>query len=302
MDWRDPEIAAVRAYLAESAGERPAGPPNVDELRRGMDLRGGRNPLPEGCRVLPAAIDGVAAEWIEPAGAIRRGVILYFHGGGYVSGSCQSHRHLVTRLCAAAGCRGLSVAYRLAPEFPFPAGLEDAVTVFIWLLNNGLAASEIVIVGDSAGGGLALAAALRLKALKVAAAAALYLISPWLDLSLTGRSHDLKSATDPILTTRALAFLGDLYRGTLAVDDPRVSPLTDRLEDLPPMLIHVGSEEVLLSDSVALAERAGSAGVAVRLEIWAEMIHVWPMFHARLAEAGRAIEVAGAWIAGQLRH
>ena len=300
MASRDPEIDHIRELL--KAFEVPPGAPrpSVADQRAGYDAFGHGIPLPDGCTLDELKVNGVAAERLTPKGADTQAAILYLHGGGYVIGSAHSHRHLAARLAEAAGITALNVDYRLAPEHPHPAAVEDAVAAYRGLLDQGLSPSRIVIAGDSAGGGLTVAAALSIRTQGLPQPAGLYVISPWTDLAQSGAAYQLKLASDPMITLDGLNEMSASYRGGLPAADHLISPHYADLHSLAPMLIHVGSEEALLTDSTGLAEHAGLAGVDVRLEIWPEMIHVWPFFHQQLAAGRRAITEAGMWIAARV--
>ena len=223
--------------------------------------------------------------------------ILYLHGGGYCVGSAQSHRGLVAQLAAAAGVQAFALDYRLGPEHHAPAAIEDVLAALDALAGQGLPASKVVIAGDSAGAGLALATALRLRDAGKPMPAALYLISPWADLTHSGRSHKFRAAADPMLTTEGLAAYAAAYlgpNGDVAGQD--ASPMLADLSGLPPTLIQVGADEILLSDSETLQARAEAAGVMAALEVWPGMIHVWHAFYPMLSAAREAIADAGSWI------
>ncbi len=295
--WKDPEIAGVRALLASRAPGPGEPPPTWDERRTAMDAFGDLGSLPPGCQHEPLTAGGVKGERIAPGGAVAGRQILYLHGGGYVLGSTRSHRPLVARLADAAHATAISANYRLGPEAKFPAAVEDAVAVYRWMLENGGDPAKTVISGDSAGGGLTVATALRLKALKMPQPAGLFVISPWADLTQGHSTYKTKAAEDPMITAAGLDAMAAAYLGEASARDPIASPVFGDFEGLAPMLIHVGSEEALLGDSLMLAERAGHARVAVRLEIWPEMIHVWHAFSGQLTAGRKAIASAGAWIA-----
>lgn len=239
------------------------------------------------------------AEWLEPAGANPGRVMLYLHGGSYVTGSCDSHRGLVARLAQAGGLRALLTEYRLAPEHPFPAALEDAVAAYRGLLQAGYSPQQVVIAGDSAGGGLTLATLLALRDAGDPLPAAAVCISPLTDLACTGESVQTRAKIDPWLTRASIIF-ARYYRGSYDPCLPLLSPLYADLGGLPPLLIHVGSDEILLNDSTRLAERAQAAGVEVTLEIWPRMWHVWHIFAPYLPEAKQAIAVIGTFVRQQL--
>jgi monoterpene epsilon-lactone hydrolase len=298
--WKDPEIAGVRALLA-SRQLAPGEPlPSRAERRAAMDAFGEMGSLPPGCQHEPTTIGGVKAERIAPVSAIEGRRILYLHGGAYVGGSPRSHRPLVARLADAARSAAVSLDYRLAPEHPFPAAVDDAVEAYRDLMAQGVWPERTIIAGDSAGGGLTLAVALKLKEEGLPQPAGLFVISPWADLTQSHATYETKAADDPMIARdRANDSAAD-YLGGGDARHPLASPVFGDFEGLAPLLIQVGSEEALLGDSLMLAERAGHARVEVRLEVWPEMIHVWHAFGGQLSAARRAIAVAGTWMDGKL--
>jgi acetyl esterase/lipase len=247
------------------------------------------------------ALDGIFAEWSIAPGSDASRVLMFFHGGGYCSGSILSHRRLVTEAGRAAGVRTLAVGYRLAPENPFPAALEDASAAWRFLLGQGVAAAHIAVGGDSAGGGLTLALIDRLRAAGEALPACAWLVSPWTDLTLSGETLATKDAVDPIIHKAYLRELANAYLPP-AIDrrDPRASPLHADLKGLPPLLVQVGSAETLLADATRLAAAAGEADVDVTLEVWPHMIHAWPLWNARLAAGRQALASAGRFLGRHL--
>ena len=253
---------------------------------------------PTGTAVHPVDAGGVPAEWVVPVGVRGDGrVLLYFHGGAYQLGSPATLRHLVALLSGAARARALSVDYRLAPEHPFPAAIEDALAAYRGLLAGGTDPASIAVAGDSAGGGLALGALVALRDAGEPMPAAAVLLSPWTDLALTGESLRTRAAVDAMIKPEGMRETAALY---LAGTDPRhpyASPLYADLHGLPPLLIHVGDAEVILDDSTRLAARASEAGVDVSLEVWDEMPHVFPAFAGLLPESDQAIERIGSWLA-----
>jgi acetyl esterase/lipase len=295
--WKDPEIAGVRALLASRRPGPDAPQPTTAEQRAGMDAFGDLGSLPPGCQHEPVTANGVKCERVAPGGAVEGRRILYLHGGGYVLGSPRSHRPLVARLADAAHATAISADYRLGPESKFPAAVDDAVAVWRWMLDGGAEPEKAIIAGDSAGGGLTLATALRLKAEGLPLPAGLFVISPWADLTQSHSTHQSKAADDPMITIERLNGMAADYLGGADPKDPLASPVFGDYSGLPPLLIHVGSEEALLGDSLVLAERAGHARVEVRLEIWPEMIHVWHMFGGQLGAGRKAITAAGDWMA-----
>jgi acetyl esterase/lipase len=220
----------------------------------------------------------LAGEWVPPAGATPGGTydrcVYYLHGGGYVSGSCATHRAVVGRIARAAGVPAFSLDYRLAPEHPFPAAVVDAWLGYWWLVGQGIAPQNIVVAGDSAGGGLALALLIALRDARLPAPAGAALLSPWVDLTLTAPSLAMNEPTD-FLNPAVLAASATMYLAGRAADEPLASPLYADLRGMPPLLVQVGTAEMLLDDGVRLAQRGRAAGVDVTLERWEDMVHVW---------------------------
>ncbi|HEY7662625.1 MAG TPA: alpha/beta hydrolase [Xanthobacteraceae bacterium] len=286
------EIAAVRALLA--AKPRPVG---WAERRARIDEVGSHWPVAGDVKVEAVDLDGVAGEWSIAPGSDAARVLLFFHGGGYCSGSIPSHRRMVTEAGRAAGMRTLAVGYRLAPEHPFPAALDDALTAWCWLRRQGLAGAQIAVGGDSAGGGLTVALINRLRDAQEALPGCAWLVSPWTDLMMSGASLASKDAADPLIHKVYLEELAGAYvPAGIDRKDARVSVLYAHLRGLPPTLIQVGSDETLLDDAVRLAAAAGAAAVAVTLEIWPHMIHAWPLWNAHLDAGRRALASAGAFM------
>jgi acetyl esterase/lipase len=271
---------------------------SVQEQRTRMDELARRGiHIPKGITVRAIQVDGIHSEWIEPIDASSTKAILYLHGGGYCICSLDTHRGLAARLALASQTRVLIIDYRLAPENPFPAALEDALSAYRWLLEQGYSAQHIAIGGDSAGGGLALATILRLRDAKQILPAALFLLSPWTDLTFSGDSHRTLRAIDPIFggESSSLKF-GPAYLGVEDPTNPLVSPLFADLHEFPPTLIHVGSDEILLDDSTRLNVKLKASGVVTRLEIWDGMWHVFQIFAPYVPEAQLAICQIGEFI------
>ncbi len=237
---------------------------------------------------------GVRAEWFTPAGVREDQVLLYLHGGGYVMGSVETHRSLVDDLATAAGCRALSLDYRLAPEARFPAAIEDATAAYRWLLGQGVHASHIVIGGDSAGGGLAAAALLSLRDAGDPLPAGAALLSAWLDMEGTGESCQTRAEQDPMIDPGSLRGMSRLYVGESGnLRDPLASPLLAPLHGLPPLLVQAGDWEVLRDDSTRFAHEVHRAGGEVTLSIWPEMVHVFPFFAFFIPEAREGVKEIG---------
>ena len=252
-------------------------------------------PAPAGVTCTPVEAGGVSAEWSVADGADQDKVILYVHGGGYVMGSAGSHRDMTGRLSQASGARVLSLNYRLAPEHPFPAPVDDSVAAYRWLLGQGIQASNIAIAGDSAGGGLALAALIAIRDAGEPVPAAGIGISPWVDMEGTGESMTTRAAVDPVVQKEGLLGMAKLYLGDADPKNPLAAPLHANLAGLPPLLIQVGDSETLLDDATRITERARKADVDVTLKIWDEMPHVWHLFAPILPEGRQAIEEIGAF-------
>jgi len=294
--WKDPEIAGVRALLAARQPGPGAPAPTVAERRAAMDAVGEMGGLPTGCFHEPATLGAVKCERVVPQGAVPGRAMLYLHGGAYTAGSPRSHRPLVARLAEAARTIAVVPDYRLGPEHRFPAAVEDASAVYRALLAGGIEPGQIVVAGDSAGGGLALALALALKAEGLPQPAGVFVISPWADLTQSGASYRTKAETDPMIGKAGLDKNALDYLGGLDPHDPLASPVFGDFEGVAPILIQTGSEEALLSDSITLADVLGHARVEVRLEVWPEMIHVFHAWSGGLQAARRAINLAGAWM------
>jgi epsilon-lactone hydrolase len=258
-------------------------------------------PGPDDIICEPVDAGGAPGEFISAPGADASRCIYYLHGGGYVIGSVASHRILTYDLSKASGVRVLSMDYRLAPEHPFPAGLEDAVSGYKWLLDTGIKPEHVVIAGDSAGGGLTVAALLAIRDRGLPLPAGAVCFSPWIDLLGEGESMTTRADVDPMIQKEGLLWYTDLYMASGDPRDPLASPLYADLSGLPPMLIQVGDAETLLDDSTRLVALLKTAGVSVEFEVWDKMIHVWQLFAPVLSEGRDAIDKAGTFIAGRVR-
>ena len=250
----------------------------------------------EDVRREPVDAGGVPAEWITTPESMHERVIYYLHGGGYVVGSIDTHCELISRLSRAAHARGLAIDYRLAPEDPFPAAVEDATRAYRWLLSTGVDPARLVIAGDSAGGGLTVAALVALRDAGDPLPAAAVCLSPWVDLEGLGESVTTKADADPMLQREFLLEAAKAYLRDAHPRTPLAAPLYADLSGLPPLLIQVGTAETLLDDSTRLADRAKAAGVDVTIEPWDEMIHVWQFCAALLPEGQQAIDRIGEFI------
>lgn len=287
----DQEIQGVRALL--SSQPRPVG---WAERRERLDAVASIDGVAPDIRFEQIRIGQCEAEWSLAPGSDASRVLLFFHGGGYCSGSIRSHRGMVSEAGRAAKVRTLALGYRLAPEHPFPAALEDALAAFEHLLGLGIPAGRIAIGGDSAGGGLSLATMARLRDGGRPLPGCAWLASPWVDLDMTGASMDSKAAIDPLIHREYLKELAGAYLGGASTRDPLASPLHAELSGFPPSLIQVGSAETLLDDAVRIAERLGAANVSTQLEIWPEMIHAWPLWAKRLTAGREAIASVGTFV------
>lgn len=240
--------------------------------------------------------NGVPSEWVIPAGMGSERVILYLHGGAYNAGSTRSHRALAANIAYAARARALTIDYRLAPEHPYPAALVDAFSAYKWLLELGIRPEQITVAGDSAGGGLTIALLVALRERRVPMPAAAVVLSPWTDLTDSGESWQENAKADYMINGAKLKEAARLYLKDTSPQTPLASPVYANLEGLPPLLIQVGSEEVLLSDSQRLAENARLSGVDVKLDVWEGMQHVWHFAASFVPEARQAIEKVGEFI------
>jgi acetyl esterase/lipase len=243
---------------------------------------------PPGLHIEQNELGGIPVEWIVPDGAENAPVLFHLHGGGYVLGKPNGSRPFTTAFALKSRSRVVSVDYRLAPENPFPAAVDDSVAAYRALLEK-MPAGHIAIGGESAGGGLAVCTMLAARAQSLPLPSSAVLISPWVDLTCTADTFNTKAYVDPLLTRRALREMADAYVPEVSARLPLASPLFGDLAGLPPMLIHAGSEEVLLDDARNLHKRALEQGVESQIEIWHRMIHVWHMFHPMLAEGDVAI-------------
>jgi epsilon-lactone hydrolase len=285
------EIAAIRAMFTRDPLQM-----STAELRAAYDALGAAFPVATDVTLRAESSCGAPGEWGATPGADKKRVILYFHGGGYVIGSLASHRSMVAELGRAARARTLALDYRLAPEAPFPAAIEDALAAYRFLLRQDIQPSAIAIAGDSAGGGLTVATLIAARDAGLPQPACAVCISPWVDLELLGGTMTTKANEDPTVSRALLKYWADTYLNNADPRNPLATPLHANLKGLAPLLIQVGSAETLLDDSIRLAAAASAQEVFVRLEAWPEMLHVWHMFHPILADARRALTIASAFI------
>ncbi len=269
----------------------------VDVQRRNLETMAGGTEIPDDVEVTNVNIDEISALWCKTPEINKDKVILFLHGGAYIAGSAKTSLYHSIYISRVSKTLLLSVNYRLAPEHPYPAALEDAVKVYKWLVEEkDFLAKNIIVAGESAGGGLAVALLLKLRDLGLELPAAAVLISPWADLAFTGKSFRARAKLDPFLTSDGLDFSANLYIGDANAKDPLISPVYADFHDLPPLFINAGTAEILYDDAVRVAERATVAGVDTILDIWDDMIHNFPAFAVVAPESQEAIEKIGEFV------
>jgi monoterpene epsilon-lactone hydrolase len=284
----DTEIGALRQKLASRVRSD-----DYRQRRKDMDSRALEYKIAPDVTVEPVTANGVRAEWTSTPNDGHDAALMWLHGGGYVIGSLVSHRHLVSEAGRAARIWALALDYRLAPEHPFPAAVEDAVSGYRYLLSRGIRPGRIAIAGDSAGGGLVVAAMLAIREAGLAQPACGWCISPWVDMEAIGETMSTKAEADPMVQRPGLLEMAGLYLGGADPRSPLAAPIYADLTGLAPLLIQVGAAETLLDVAIRLAKVAGAADVRVDLQIWPEMVHVWHMFHPELTAGKRAIQAGG---------
>lgn len=268
----------------------------MENVRRGIASFDNRYPLGDDITVTPVDAGGVPAEWVVAANARDERVILYIHGGCYISGGPSTVRECASRIGRASDARVLNIDYRLAPEHPFPAALDDTVAAYRWLLETGVEAKNVILCGESAGGGLTIAALMKIRDDGQLPMPALGVpISPWIDMTLDHKTLTTNVGRD-IASTMPLHIGARMYVGDSDPKGPYVSPLFGDLTGLPPLLIQVGGGEVLLDDGIAIAHRARRQGVDVTFEVWPHQTHVWHWFATELEDAAQAIDAIGTYI------
>jgi acetyl esterase/lipase len=281
--------------MLRSRPNRPEGL-SAQETRAGFEVMTQAMQVKDDTKREKASANGVPGEWISNGGSTDAITIYYLHGGGYSLGSVNTHATMISQIARASKARAFAIDYRLAPEHPFPAALDDALAGYRWLLAQGIDPKSIVIGGDSAGGGLTAATLVVLRDARDPLPGAAVLLSPWTDLAGTGESQKTRADKDPMIPAmEGVSPVAEWYAGDRPAADPLVSPLYADLSGLPPMLIHVGDHEVLLNDSTRFAEKAKAAGVDVTLKVWDEMIHVFQFF-PMLPEGQQAIAEIGDWV------
>ena len=290
--------AIIESMKSQQTGESPS---TIAAMRAGMAGMVGYFEgleFPPDVKQEPVLAAGVPGFWFTPPSPRPRTAILYLHGGGYVMGSVATHRSLIARIARASSVRCLALDYRLAPEHPFPAGIEDACAAYRWLLAEGIPAAGIVIAGDSAGGGLVLGTLVALRAAGERLPAAAVCISPLADLELTGDSATRGDIDDPMVSRAGTLVMGEAYLQGRDPRDPRASAIYADFTGFPPLRIEVGTREILLDDAKRVAERARAAGVEVELELGEGLTHVWQL-HPQLPESAESVARIGRFI---LKH
>jgi epsilon-lactone hydrolase len=292
----DAEIGALRAKLAS----RPRSD-DYRQRRKDIDARGLQYGIAPDVGVEPVTANGVKAEWTATPNDLRDAALLYLHGGGYVIGSLDSHRHLAAEAGRAAGIAALALDYRLAPEHPFPAAVDDALAGYRFLLGRGISPGRVAIAGDSAGGGLVVAAMLAIREAGLPQPGCGWCISPWVDMEAIGETMTSKAPADPTVQRAGLLDMAMMYLSGADPRSPLAAPIYGNLSGLAPLMIQVGACETLLDDALRLANIGGAADVRVDLQIWPEMIHVWHLFHPELKAGRQAIEAGGAYVRAMIR-
>jgi len=284
--------------LVQMLRSQPPVNPNatIQETRAGFEQMANMFPVDADIQREPVDAGGVKSEWVCAPNADPGRAILYLHGGGYVIGSIATHRALAARLSRASKAKVLVIDYRLAPEHPHPAAVDDAVAAYRWMLAQGLKPARIAVSGDSAGGGLTVATLVAIRDAKLPMPAAGAPISPWVDMEGIGESMTTKASVDPMVQKTGLMNMAAAYLGGKNPRTPLAAPLYADLSGLPPLLIQVGTAETLLDDASRLAERAKKAGVKVTYEPWENMVHVWHLFAPMLDEGQQAIEKIGVFV------
>jgi monoterpene epsilon-lactone hydrolase len=268
----------------------------LQQRRMALEDAARRLPMPPHVDVQQTTAGNIPAEWLRPVGTTDSRVVLYLHGGAYTMGSFTTHRALASRIAIASKTSVLQLEYRLAPEYPFPAALQDGMAVYRWLIDYGISPQKMVVAGDSAGGGLALALTVLLRDKDVPLPAAIACLSPWADLALTGESLTTRAKVDPVCSLAESQFHASHYVGQNDPRAPLISPIYADLHGLPPTLTQVGDREILLSDAIRLIERACKDGVDAELEVWDGMWHVWHLLARYVPEGQQAVDKIGAFI------
>lgn len=286
--------------LAIFAKQPPLGSLSLEDERKNLDEGGARFKVPDDVVMQAVDVDGIPGEFLIAPGAADDKVVLYLHGGGYAIGSIKSHRYLMQNISRHSGAKTLGIDYRLAPENPFPAALEDATTAYRWLLTQGYKPENIAIGGDSAGGGLTLATLVNLRKSGDPLPAAGVLISPWTDMTGEAEAVKTRADSDPMVKPEGLYSLGAQYLNGVDPKNILASPVFASMNGLPPLCIHVGGREILYDDAITVANKARHVGVEVELLDEPELFHVWHAFAPMLDEGQAAVEKIGAFLAAKL--
>lgn len=293
---------AFDATVAMLAATNLAGEATVAERRGAIDGLGALLGRAADTSIEDLDAGGVPARWVRPDGASpgHTPAVLWLHGGGYNIGSVESHTPAASHLAAALGAPVLIAGYRLAPEDPFPAALDDALAVWRWLVDDRAPRGALGVVGDSAGGGLALAMAMALRANGEPRPAAMALLCPWLDLTDPREASAEQAAADVVLSVDLLESWAQTYAGATPLDDPALSPIFGDLGDLPPMLVHTAGRDLLCEQSRRFAAAGTAVGLTIDLEVDDDMIHAWHLFAGAFPEAGEALGSVARWLAPRL--
>jgi len=265
----------------------------IDQLRKETEDAGNKIPLPKNTKFKRVSIGNVDAEWITCGEVETDKIFMFMHGGGYYRGSIAATRATVARISAEAKARCLSIEYRLAPEYPFPAAIDDTYTAYNWLLKEGVKPKNIIVSGQSAGGGLCLALLLKLKEKKILQPRGAVALSPWTDLTQSGNTMKINADIDPVISKKYLDRMANLYLAKTPNISPLASPLYGELSGLPPLLVQVGSAETMLDDSRRFVQKAKEAKVDVQIEVWKDMFHGWHSSAHILKDGENAIKNIG---------
>lgn len=273
----------------------------IEEVRTKINSISDKSTISNDITVESISADGVKCELLTTSFSMADKYILFLHGGGYCMGSSKTSRKLISQIISVSNCKVISVDYRLAPENPFPAALDDAITAYCWLLSQGILSNNIIIIGESAGGGLAVSLMTYLRDNDVCLPSGAVLLSPWVDLAQIGNSYQTCAESDPFYNSESIASkTAKMYAANEDLRNPLISPLYSNLENLPKILIHVGTNDVLFDDSTRIEQFFKNVGVEVELKIWDKMWHVWHVFGEKLPEAKQAIDEIGVFIKEKL--
>lgn len=297
-------MSVIRLFMIKKLLRRVKNNANYENIlgaRKGFERMVSKfNNHLKGFRYEQFQIQHIKCEWVLPENVDSNNVLLYFHGGGYATGSINTHRALVSKIAEHAGTKALIIDYRLAPEYKYPAPIEDAVTTYQWLLENGYHFNNIAFGGDSAGGGITLGTLIYLRDHYMPMPKCAIALSPWTDLTLSSSTYEKNKNIDPMLVFEAFPLWVKNYLGDTNPDAPYASPLLQDLKNLPAILIQVGEHEMLLGDSVSFAEKAKAAGVNISLEVYDKKFHVFNAFWRVLPKAREANKKLGEFIRQQL--